>query len=84
VFLHLLPEIAEGNESIGEALPRVLEPTPLTDLGIFLGALAGLTTTEGTPSSVSVRMCLKWGGTVAAVTRRPARGRRSPGCGVPA
>ena len=41
VFLHLLPEIAEGNESIGKALSRVIEPTPLLDLGIFLVALAG-------------------------------------------
>ncbi|NEK86747.1 hypothetical protein GCU60_13435 [Blastococcus saxobsidens] len=41
VFLHLLPEIAEGNEAIGEALSDVLEPTPLLDLGVFLVALAG-------------------------------------------
>ncbi len=41
VFLHLLPEIAEGNESIGEALSRVVDPTPLLDLGIFIVALAG-------------------------------------------
>lgn len=41
VFLHLLPELAEGNEAIGEALSDVLEPTPLLDLGIFLVALAG-------------------------------------------
>ena len=41
VFLHLLPEIAEGNEAIGEALSAVVEPTPLVDLGIFLVALAG-------------------------------------------
>lgn len=41
VFLHLLPEIAEGNEAIGEALSDVLEPTPLVDLGIFLVALVG-------------------------------------------
>ncbi|SHF96524.1 hypothetical protein [Geodermatophilus nigrescens] len=41
VFLHLLPEIAEGNEAIGEALSDVVEPTPLTDLGIFVVALAG-------------------------------------------
>ena len=41
VFLHLLPEIAEGNESIGKALARVVDPTPLLDLGIFLVALAG-------------------------------------------
>jgi hypothetical protein len=43
VFLHLLPEIAEGNEAIGEALSDVLQPTPLIDLGIFLVALAGFT-----------------------------------------
>ncbi|RBY91949.1 hypothetical protein DQ237_19250 [Blastococcus sp. TF02-8] len=41
VFLHLLPEIAEGNEAIGEALADVVEPTPLVDLGIFVVALAG-------------------------------------------
>ncbi|SDO20187.1 hypothetical protein [Geodermatophilus sp. DSM 45219] len=41
VFLHLLPEIAEGNEAVGEVLAEQLEPTPLTDLGIFLVALAG-------------------------------------------
>jgi hypothetical protein len=41
VFLHLLPEIAEGNEAIGAALSDVVEPTPLVDLGIFLVALAG-------------------------------------------
>ena len=41
VFLHLLPEIAEGNEAIGEALSDVVQPTPLVDLGIFLVALAG-------------------------------------------
>ena len=28
VFLHLLPELAEGNEAIGEALSDVVEPTP--------------------------------------------------------
>ncbi|TFV56650.1 hypothetical protein E4P41_15435 [Geodermatophilus sp. DF01-2] len=41
VFLHLLPEIAEGNEAVGEVLSDVVEPTPLVDLGIFLVALAG-------------------------------------------
>ncbi len=41
VFLHLLPELAEGNEAIGEALSDVVRPTPLLDLGIFLVALAG-------------------------------------------
>jgi hypothetical protein len=47
VFLHLLPELAEGNESVGEALRRVLRPTPLVDLGIFLVALAGFTAFYG-------------------------------------
>jgi hypothetical protein len=41
VFLHLLPELAEGNRAIGEALSDVVEPTPLLDLGVFLVALAG-------------------------------------------
>ncbi|MGY1780618.1 hypothetical protein [Geodermatophilus sp. SYSU D01036] len=41
VFLHLLPEIAEGNQAIGEALDDVVAPTPLVDLGIFLVALGG-------------------------------------------
>ena len=41
VFLHLLPEVAEGNEAVGEALSDVLEPTPLLDLGIFVVALTG-------------------------------------------
>jgi hypothetical protein len=47
VFLHLLPEIAEGNEAIGEALSDVLQPTPLIDLGIFLVALVGFTAFYG-------------------------------------
>jgi hypothetical protein len=47
VFLHLLPELAAGNEAIGKALSDVLEPTPLIDLGIFLVALAGFTAFYG-------------------------------------
>lgn len=47
VFLHLLPEVAEGNEAVGEALSQVLEPTPLLDLGIFLVALCGFTVFYG-------------------------------------
>jgi hypothetical protein len=47
VFLHLLPEVAEGNEAVGAALSDVLEPTPLLDLGIFLVALAGFTAFYG-------------------------------------
>jgi hypothetical protein len=41
VFLHLLPEIAAGNETVGAALADVIEPTPLLELGIFLVALIG-------------------------------------------
>jgi hypothetical protein len=47
VFLHLLPEIAEGNEAIGEALADAVQPTPLLDLGIFLVALFGFTAFYG-------------------------------------
>lgn len=41
VFLHLLPELSEGNEAIGEALGDRLEATPLLDLAVFAVALAG-------------------------------------------
>jgi hypothetical protein len=47
VFLHLMPEIAEGNEAVGEALSDRLKTTPLLDLGIFLVALAGFTAFYG-------------------------------------
>lgn len=47
VFLHLLPDVAEGNEAVGEALGQVFRPTPLSDLGIFLVALAGFTAFYG-------------------------------------
>lgn len=43
VFLHLLPELVEGNEAIGEALDDVVQPSPLLDLAIFLVALVGFT-----------------------------------------
>lgn len=47
VFLHLLPELADGNEAVGQALSDVLRPTPLVDLGIFVVALAGFTAFYG-------------------------------------
>lgn len=47
VFLHLLPEIAEGNDAIGKALTDAVRPTPLLDLGIFLVALTGFTAFYG-------------------------------------
>lgn len=47
VFLHLLPEIAEGSEAIGELLEDTIEVTPLFDLGIFVVALTGFTAFYG-------------------------------------
>ncbi|MGQ1796901.1 hypothetical protein ACT4S5_07160 [Kocuria oceani] len=47
VFLHLLPEIAAGNEAVGELLSDVLEPTPLLELAIFSVALTGFTAFYG-------------------------------------
>jgi hypothetical protein len=47
VFLHLLPEIAEGHEAIGERLEDTIEVTPLFDLGIFVVALVGFTAFYG-------------------------------------
>ncbi|KRF08962.1 hypothetical protein ASH00_04605 [Arthrobacter sp. Soil782] len=41
VFLHLLPELAAGNEAVGETLQDVLDPTPLLELVIFFVALSG-------------------------------------------
>ncbi|HWH28340.1 MAG TPA: hypothetical protein VNU26_05155 [Mycobacteriales bacterium] len=47
VFLHLLPELVEGNEALGEALGDTVEHTPLLELSIFLVALAGFTVFYG-------------------------------------
>ncbi len=41
VFLHLLPELAAGNEALGEVLEDVVDITPLLDLAIFGVALLG-------------------------------------------
>lgn len=41
VFLHLLPEVARGEEEVGEALGDVLVVTPLLELAVFLVALGG-------------------------------------------
>jgi hypothetical protein len=41
VFLHLLPELAAGNEEVGELLGDSGERTPLLGLEIFLVALVG-------------------------------------------
>ncbi|MEW5912792.1 MAG: hypothetical protein AB1814_09570 [Thermodesulfobacteriota bacterium] len=43
VFLHMLPELVEGNQAIGQALQDVARLTPLLDLAIFILALAGFT-----------------------------------------
>jgi len=47
VFLHLLPEIAAGNERVAEALGETVEETPLLELTIFLVALTGFTVFYG-------------------------------------
>ena len=43
VFLHLLPELAEGNERVAELLGEEGARSPLRGLEIFLVALAGFT-----------------------------------------
>lgn len=43
VFLHMLPELVEGNESIGELLKRSVAMSPLFDLAVFMVALLGFT-----------------------------------------
>lgn len=43
VFLHMLPELVEGNANVGRLLGRVERLTPLLDLGIFMVALLGFT-----------------------------------------
>jgi len=43
VFLHLLPELATGNEEVGTLLEDVVEPTPLFEMAVFVVALAGFT-----------------------------------------
>ena len=47
VFLHLLPELAAGNEEVGEVLGDALVVTPLFDLAVFLVALAGFAALYG-------------------------------------
>lgn len=41
VFLHLLPELAEGNESLREVLGEQGDPSPLLGLEVFFVALVG-------------------------------------------
>jgi hypothetical protein len=41
VFLHLLPEIARGNEELRELFQEQGGPSPLLELGIFVVALVG-------------------------------------------
>ncbi|MCB2225799.1 MAG: ZIP family metal transporter [Desulfarculaceae bacterium] len=43
VFLHMLPELVEGRDAVGEVLGQVEHLTPLLDLGIFMVALLGFT-----------------------------------------
>jgi hypothetical protein len=41
VFLHLLPELAEGNTRLREAFGEETAPSPVVELGVFLVALTG-------------------------------------------
>ena len=41
VFLHLLPEVARGNDHLRELFGEEGEPSPLLELGIFIVALVG-------------------------------------------
>ncbi|HEX2174947.1 MAG TPA: hypothetical protein VHG70_03460 [Nocardioidaceae bacterium] len=41
VFLHLLPELAQGNRELRELFAEETTPSPLVELGIFLVALTG-------------------------------------------
>ncbi len=77
VFLHLLPEVAAGNEAVGEALSDVLRPTPLLELGIFAVALVGLTVFYGLE-----RLAQRSGSATPAVP--PAGRAQRPGTGKPA
>ena len=61
VFLHLLPELAAGNEAVGEALHDVVRVTPLLDLGIFVVALTGFTAFYGL-ERLAWRRGAAWGG----------------------
>lgn len=47
VFLHLLPELAAGNEAVGGLLNDAVRATPLFDLAIFVVALTGFTAFYG-------------------------------------
>ncbi len=77
VFLHLLPEVAAGNEAVGEALSDVLRPTPLLELGLFAVALVGLTVFYGLE-----RLVQRSGSGTPAVP--PAGRAQRPGTGKPA
>lgn len=47
VFLHLLPEVATGNEEVTELLATTFEPTPLHELAVFVVALVGFAALYG-------------------------------------
>ena len=74
VFLHLLPELAAGNEAVGRALSDVLQPTPLIDLGIFLVALAGFTAFYGLERLADRRTAAVGGGRPDGPVLEPAAG----------
>lgn len=73
VFLHLLPEIATGNEGVGEALDDIIEPSPLTELAIFGVALLGFVAFYGLERLAAARS-----GTEEAGARPAPAGRVAP------
>jgi drug/metabolite transporter (DMT)-like permease len=79
VFLHLLPELAEGNERVGELLDEQGPRSPLLGLEIFLVALVGFTVFYGLE-----RLAERHRGTTDSLghsgTRRQARWVPSSGC----
>ena len=74
VFLHLLPELAEGNERLREVLKEEGERSPLLGLEIFLVALVGFAVFYGLE-----RLAERSRGTVAA----PASGEGSDSAALP-
>ncbi|QNN53460.1 hypothetical protein [Nocardioides mesophilus] len=75
VFLHLLPELAEGNENLKELFGEGGSPTPLLELGIFFVALVGFCLFYGL-ERLAERVT---GGQAASVARELAYARTGAG-----
>jgi hypothetical protein len=72
VFLHLLPELADGGREVGEVLEDVVEVTPLLDLVVFLVALAGFALLYGLERLAAHHSSGRSGGGDAAASDPPA------------